>query len=168
MERTFRDHHALVYRAAYRITGNAADADDVTQVVFMRLLRREEGRPALSDTPGSYLHRAAVNAALDVVRSRRAARSTPLEDVAPALEDDSSRSPDRGRDAQDLKQALRRSLARQSPRAAEIFTLRYIEGLDNHEIARMLGISRTTVAVILHRTRARLRRDLEKVTGGSR
>ena len=40
LEAIFREHHGAVYRAAYRITGNAADAEDVLQTVFTRLLRR--------------------------------------------------------------------------------------------------------------------------------
>ena len=43
-ERVFRAHHGLVFRTAYRITGNAADAEDVSQTVFLRLFRREIGR----------------------------------------------------------------------------------------------------------------------------
>src|SRR5258708_15851286 len=67
LEMLFREHHGAVYRAAYRITGNAMDAEDVLQTVFTRLLRREE-QPDLSESAGSYLHRAAVNAALDLIR----------------------------------------------------------------------------------------------------
>ena len=59
LEALFREHHGAVYRAAYRITGNAMDAEDVLQTVFTRLLRREE-QPDLSESAGSYLHRAAV------------------------------------------------------------------------------------------------------------
>jgi len=40
LETLFREHHGAVYRAAYRITGNAMDAEDVLQTVFTRLLRR--------------------------------------------------------------------------------------------------------------------------------
>jgi len=41
-ERLFHEHHGLVYRAAYRITGRAEDAEDVLQTLFVRLLRRSE------------------------------------------------------------------------------------------------------------------------------
>jgi len=47
-------------------------------------------------------------------------------------------------------------VARLSPRAAEIFSLRFFEGLDNVEIARTLDTTQATVAVTLHRTRERL------------
>ena len=131
----YRDHHKRVLSAAYRVTGNAQDAEDVLQTVFMRLVRREGGSP-LSDSPGSYLHRAAINAALDVVRSREASRTSPLEDVEPSLsaraEDGSGPDPGRrrdpGRDPQgagqdepevrrDLRPALLRGLRQPRDRA---------------------------------------------------
>ena len=49
LEDLFREHNGAVYRAAYRITGNAMDAEDVLQTVFMRLLRREDGFVRLSE-----------------------------------------------------------------------------------------------------------------------
>ena len=53
-----------------------------------------------------------------------------------------------------------RALSRLNPRAAEVFALRYFEGLDNREIARILGTSWSSVAVTLHRTRVRLRKEI--------
>src|SRR5437667_10856411 len=70
IDEMFRRHHGLVYRAAYRITGNAEDAEDVLQTLFLRLLRRE--RPLdFQANPQGYLHRAAVNIALDVIKLRK-------------------------------------------------------------------------------------------------
>src|ERR1700687_3846810 len=106
----FQAHHGLVFRTAYRITGNAADAEDVLQTVFLRLLRRERGLGVL-DTPGSYLRRAAINVALDLVRSGRQRQDVSLEDV-PDLHAD--------QEPRELRIALIRSLARLSPREAEV------------------------------------------------
>lgn len=167
LDSIFRAHHEAVFRAAWRITGNASDAEDVLQVVFLRLLRRE-GQVELSETTGSYLHRAAVNAALDVLRRRRTARATPLDELAETLPDPSEHLPERRRADGEMREALRDALVKLSPRAAEVFTLRYVEGWDNWEIARMLGMPRVSVAVSLHRTRLRLRKDLERFAGGSR
>src|SRR5262245_34424497 len=65
----FRQHYLLVYRTAYSVTGNPHDAEDVLQNVFLWLLRR--GLPSdLKDTK-AYLYRAAVNASLNVVKSRQ-------------------------------------------------------------------------------------------------
>ena len=164
LERIFRDHHAQVFRAAHRITGSASDAEDVVQTVFLRVLRIERG-DELSDTPGSYLHRAAVNAALDLVRTRRTWRLTSLEDAAPHLVDDPERGPERLREDAAQREQIRRALGEMSPKTAEIFALRYFEGYDNHEIAKMLHASRSTVAVLLHRARARLKKELRSFTG---
>ena len=164
LESIFAEHQQRVLRAAYRVTGNAQDAEDVLQTVFLRLSRREGGSP-LSDSPGSYLHRAAINAALDLVRSRTAARSTPLDDVESTLASAPEQSPDRIRDAQELRDWIRQALSKMSPKAAEIFVLRYFEGYGNNEIARMLGTSRSTVNVILHRTRNRLKDEMSDQVG---
>lgn len=164
LETLFREHHGAVYRAAYRITGNAMDAEDVLQTVFTRLLRREE-QPDLSESAGSYLHRAAVNAALDLMRRRKRARRVDLDEVGETLVDVSDIGPERSRGNQELKDRLREAMSRLSPRQAEIFTLRYLEGLGNLEIAKMMGASQTSIAVLLHRARHRLQKELGSLQG---
>ena len=164
LETLFREHHGAVYRAAYRITGNAMDAEDVLQTVFTRLLRREE-QPDLSESAGSYLHRAAVNAALDLMRRRKRARSVDLDEVGDQLIDTKEPGPERARGSQELKTRLREAMSRLSPRQAEIFSLRYIEGLGNLEISKMLGASQTSIAVLLHRARHRLQKELGSLEG---
>ncbi len=138
----------MVFRTAYRITGNAADAEDVSQTVFLRLFRRETKADVL-DSEESYLRRAAINGALDVIRSRQADRTVELTDLHPAHDD-----------PRDLRRALGRAMAELKPRWAEIFVLRFIEGFSNAEVAKMLGISQVLVAVIVHRTRQQLRKEL--------
>src|SRR5579864_8704824 len=155
LERSFQTHHALVFRTAYRITGNAADAEDVLQTVFLRLLRRGSAADAL-EKEESYLRRAAINAALDVVRARQADRSVELVDM--------SAGPRQG-SALELRQALAKALAQLEPRRAEIFVLRFLEGFENPEIARLLGISQVLVAVLVHRTRQQLRKELRRFLG---
>ena len=164
IENIFREHHKQVLRAAYRVTGSVDDAQDVLQTVFLRLVRREGGSP-LSDSPGGYLHRAAINASLDMLRSRQSSRSTPLENVEPMLADSPDRGPDRAQDASEIRDQIRQALTKASPKAAEIFILRYFEGYGNNEIAKMLGTSRSTVNVILHRTRHKLRQELGAYLG---
>ena len=159
LEALFREHHGAVYRAAYRITGNAMDAEDVLQTVFTRLLRREE-QPDLSETAGSYLHRAAVNAALDLMRRRKRSKKVDLDEVGDRLVDDTQPGPERAWGNQELKVRLREAMSHLSPRQAEIFSLRYLEGLGNLEIAKMLGSSQTAIAVLLHRARHRLQKEL--------
>jgi len=159
LEQVFRDHQQRVLRAAYRITGSSDDAQDVLQTVFLRLVRREGGA-RLSDDPGNYLHRAAINAALDLVRSRRSAKTTPLELLEPVLAVGSETAPDRVQGSSEIRAVIREALGKMSPRAAEVFALRYFEGYGNNEIAKLLGTSRSTINVILHRTRNKLRDEI--------
>jgi RNA polymerase sigma-70 factor (ECF subfamily) len=161
IEKIFVAHHDRVYRAAYRVTGNASDAEDVVQTVFLRLLRNQRDFEAVEDA-GNYLHRAGINAALDLVRSRRAA--VPLDDV-PLKHTSGSWVPDRQHDPVQLQDWIRRAVAQLHPTAAEMFTLRYFEGLDNAEVARLMNTSEGTVAVTLHRTRNRLQREIRSYVG---
>ena len=159
LERAFGAHHGLVFRTAYRITGNAADAEDVLQTVFLRLARKGTNVDAVENQE-SYLRRAAINAALDVIRSRQASPTVELPD----LEDETAHAEIARNDAGELgpafRQALGRALAQLRPRSAQIFALRFLEGFSNPQIAQMLGISQVLVAVIVHRTRQQLRKEL--------
>jgi len=151
----FRSHHGLVFRTAYRITGNAADAEDVLQTVFLRLVRRTSQSDAMENEE-SYLRRAAINASLDVIRSRQSNPTVELLEIPGGRNDG---------EITELRQALGRALSKLQPRAAEIFALRFIEGMSNLEIARMLGISQVLVAVTVYRTRQQLRKQLAKYLG---
>jgi len=164
LEQIYREHYKRVLSAAYRVTGNPQDAEDVLQTVFMRLVRREGGSP-LSDSPGSYLHRAAINASLDIVRSRHSSRTSPLDDVEPLLAEADQKSPERLQGSGEIRDEIRKALSKMSPKSAEVFILRYFEGYGNHEIARMLGASRSTINVILHRTRLKLREEIASYVG---
>ena len=161
LERDFRAHHGMVFRTAYRITGNAGDAEDVLQTVFLRLLRRGGNADPLENSE-SYLRRAAINAALDVIRSRQAEQTVPLPEESSGL----MPSAPAQADVSGLRAALSRAIAGLKPRPAEIFALRFLEGLSNQEIAQALGISQVLVAVIVHRTRQQLRKQLRPYLGG--
>ena len=157
LERLFRDHHEHVFRAAYRITGSVTDAEDVLQTIFLRLASNAE-TPDLAPSPGGYLHRAAVNAALDIVRKRGRARLVSF-DSAQELNSPNS-SPEEEHADRELRALLRHAVAKLGERPATVFALRYFEGYDNNQIAELLGTSPTVVAVTLHRARTRLRREI--------
>jgi RNA polymerase sigma-70 factor, ECF subfamily len=160
-ERVFREHYAGVYRAAYRVTGNAGDAEDVLQTVFLRMWKRDGAQEPVENLSG-FLYRSAINAALDVVRSRRRKRDLPLEEFEPMLADPAHRRPDRAHIGGEIREWLRRSLARLNPREAQMFVLRFFEGKDNPEIAKILDTTPGTVAVTLSRTRSRLEKEFRQ------
>ena len=165
LEQIFREHHALVFRAAYRITGNANDAEDVLQTVFLRMLKRDKDAEPVSSLP-SFLHRAAVNAAVDLMRSRRNIKNIPLDEMEPMLAESPHRNPERAHTAVEIREWLREAVARLNPRIAEMFTLRFFEGKENPEIAEILNTTPGTVAVTLSRTRDKLEKEYRAYVGG--
>lgn len=165
LERIFREHHGMVFRAAYRVTGNAGDAEDVLQTVFLRLVRRDPEADPVGNM-ASFLHRAAVNAGLDLIRTRQHIRNVPLDELEPVLAEPAHRSPERAHVSGEIRDWLRGALARLNPRIAQMFTLRFFEGKDNPEIARILNTTPGTVAVTLSRTRDRLQKEFQAYLGG--
>ena len=151
----FQDHYEFVHRTAYRVTGNFADAEDVIQTLFLRLCRRELP-PALLANPRGYLYRAAVNIALDVLRTRRRhpADGDDWEMANVVAESQASRG------EEEMFERLRVALAALKPRAAEILILRHVHGYTDSDIARLLGVSRSAIAVSLFRSRLQLRRSI--------
>lgn len=162
IEKLFREHSRMVFQTAFRITGSRMEAEDVLQNLFLRLLDREYALQ-LKSSPAQYLRRAAVNLALDQLRKRK--RQVSLEEVS-ELSAARSSEPDDRQVSSELAARLRSALARLHPTAAEMFVLRHFEGLSNTEIARLMGTSWGTVAVTLHRTHRRLRKELGSFVGG--
>ena len=157
LEQMFWAHHQRILRAVYRITGNMADAEDVAQSVFARLLKSGECNV---EAAGSYLYRAAINGALDLIRSRQRCREVSLESAIHVASSEPESSPERQLSRGELRDQLRKALASLSPRSAEIFVLRFIEDLTNQEIAALVGTSRAVVAVTLHQARSRLSKEM--------
>jgi len=147
----YRRFSATVFVAALRITGSRSDAEDVLQTVFLRILKQGE-RFELSSSGEAYFRRAAANAAIDILRRRSASAEVPLESAvlrpaaaAPLV----------------LRQGLRQALGRREAEDAELFLLKYVEGLSVSELARMYGIETGTVGSRLFRIRQALQRAIE-------
>jgi RNA polymerase sigma-70 factor (ECF subfamily) len=169
LERVFLEHKERVFRAAYRVTGTVSDSEDVVQSVFLKLARRELGDVGDDiQNIGGYLHRAAVNAALDVIRLRRDAQNMALEDAEVSRPLELSSPAEGEYSPLELRRWLRQAVSKLGTRSAEMFVLRYIEGRDNSEIAKMLKTSRATVAVTLHRTRSLLKNDFRAYMEGTK
>ena len=128
-----------VYRTALRITGDAAEADDATQEVFLRLhdqLHRFEERSSFS----TWIYRVTVNLAID--RTRTKARRPGSIDGVDAQAPDSATAPaERG----DLERAVIAALAGLSEKLRTALVLRYLEDLSYEEIADVLECSIGTV-----------------------
>jgi RNA polymerase sigma factor (sigma-70 family) len=159
-EDIFRDYANLVFATAYGVTRSREDAEDVVQTIFMRLF--QSGLPPdFHKNPKGYLYCAATNQSLTLLRSRR---RRPTADI------DSATIPDRAA-IEDPDEVLRRRLYEAienlDAKAVQLLMLRYAQGYTDAEIAKLLGASRVSIAVRLHRAKARLKKLLLTSPGGN-
>ena len=152
----YRQHAGRVYALCLRLTGDARDAEERTQDVFVRLwekVRSFRGESAFS----SWLHRLAVNVVLNERRTtgRRELRVMTAEDPG-ALERN------RGSTTEGLSIDLERAIAELPEGAREVFVLYDIEGYGHAEIAGLVGIAEGTSKAQLFRARRLLREKLER------
>jgi RNA polymerase sigma-70 factor (ECF subfamily) len=157
----FREHYDLIYRTAYSITRTAEDAEDVVQTIFLRLLRRES-LPDLTSNPKGYFYRAAVNLSLKTIRSRQRQVLTGDSEHFEADRDTTAGSDE---EDEELDRRLWRAIAELNEGAAQTLVLRYIHGHSLAGIAKLLGTTRSTVAVSLFRSRARLKKLIRASQG---
>ena len=159
-EEIYREYSELVYRTAKGILGTVEDAEDVLQVIFVRLLRSQL-TPSAKKNLKPYLYRAAVNQSLVIIKSRR--RHILTDDTtqlaSPTAANDSEL-------AENLHTRLYEAIAKLSPEDGELIILRHIHNMSDADIARMLGTSRGVIAVRLFRSRARLRKLLRGALEG--
>jgi RNA polymerase sigma-70 factor (ECF subfamily) len=161
-EELFREHYALVHRTAYSVTGSLEDAEDVVQTLFLRLIRRGLP-PGCRENPKAYLYRAAVNMALDAVRSRRRHITTSVSDRLDVPDETGRPNPESA-----IQGPLVEAIAQLNPTAVEMLILRYEHHYSDAEIGKLLGKSRGVVAVTLYRARARLKKLLRASAGEKR
>lgn len=152
----YRRYVERIHAYAYRRSGSRAIAEDVTSTTFEKALRGLDRYRWREPGIGPWLFRIASNELVDVHRRQdrqdrvterllhqREAVSTPEDDV---VRDD----------------AVRAALDRIAPRYQRALTLRYLADLSNEEAAAAMGLSRATMAVVVHRAGAALRRVIEQ------
>jgi RNA polymerase sigma factor (sigma-70 family) len=150
-------HGRDVLNVALRVLRDADLAKDVYQEVFLAIWRRWD-RCDSSTNWGAYLYRVTVRKALELARARRLVPASIEERDLPGV----GANPDAGLQLDELQQELTRSLARLPRHQAEVFILSRIEGLDHGAIAEILGCSRNSVRVSLHRAVKELAREMSE------
>ncbi len=162
-EELYRQHATRLYNVAYRMLGNASDAEDLLQEIFLLAYRKLSSFRGES-TLATWLHRLAMNACLDHLRSRAAKTAH----ATSSLEGD----PGRGRTldpAAPIEMAaaridLERAIGDLPAGYRAAFVLHDVEGFAHREIAQILGIAEGTSKSQVYYARLSLR----KMLGGSR
>ena len=168
-------YSSMIYRLAFGVTRNQADAEEVLQDVLLTLARKGgsfEGRSAL----GSWIYRITTNAALNKRRGKRLELETPLEELLPTFKADGHRAGDRPYVLADWSQnpeeellsgerrrVLERAIDRLPDHYRAVLVLRDVEELSNENVAEFLGESVPSVKSRLHRARMVLREQLTLV-----
>jgi RNA polymerase sigma-70 factor (ECF subfamily) len=155
-------HSPKVFRLAYRITGDEASAEDAVQETFLRAYR-SLGRFDSRSQFGTWLHRIAVNTAVELVRKQQRHRSRHEEMPAGGGEPlpSSDPGPDRLALGQEVERAVRSALAGLSPMERTAFILRHFEGRSIAEICDQLGLGVSAGKQAVFRAVKKLRIVLE-------
>lgn len=158
-------HSRSIYRAAYRITGNAADADDVVQETFLRAYRAlpsYDSRAAFN----TWLHRIAINCSLDLIdsRKRREGRiDANVEDLSVLASHDAA--PDRIVLGTEMQRAIAAAMDALTGNERTAFVLRHFEGMPLEEIGQILGTRLNATKNTVFRAVRKLRQQLQPFTG---
>jgi RNA polymerase sigma-70 factor (ECF subfamily) len=147
----YAEHGDMVFRAAMRLTANRADAEDVTQELFIRLPRIVGGFAGVMSQFAPWLRRIAVRDALMRMRGGRRRREVSAESIASLV---SASHDTLGRIT------LETALAALGAEHRTVFLLKEVEGYSHAEIAELLGITVANSEVRLHRARRQLREFL--------
>jgi len=157
--RLYDMHVDRVYRHIYYRVGNVADAEDLTQRVFLKAWQAIRRYKKTSSPFLAWLMTISHNLVVDFYRSKK--ESVYLDFELPA--DETYSSPECSAEAHFEQQQLRRAILELPGDQQQVILMRFIGGFSYPEIASSLGKSEGAIRVILHRALVRLRKILEKV-----
>ncbi|MGC2527379.1 MAG: sigma-70 family RNA polymerase sigma factor [Candidatus Acidiferrum sp.] len=161
-----------LYRRALRMTGNAADAEDVRQEALLKAFSRlsqfagqqDEGKDDLH----AWISRITTNASIDLIRQRREGKYVSLEEPGATPEETfgarlaaRADNPEEQYSRRELRGLMAGAIARLAPDLRQICLLRDVLQYSTHEVAARLGISTVAVRLRLFRAHRRLREALQ-------
>jgi RNA polymerase sigma-70 factor (ECF subfamily) len=161
-EELFKLHHRRVYAVCLRMTGNAAEAEDLTQEVFVQVFRKLDTFRGES-TFTTWLHRLTVNCVLMHFRKNRRRKEQLTEDGELLEQVIKVRNVITSFPILD-RLALDEAIVKLAPGYRAVFILHDVEGLQHIEIANILGCSVGTSKSQLHKARMKMRRLLRQPT----
>jgi RNA polymerase sigma-70 factor (ECF subfamily) len=152
-----RSHFRRVYQFCRSLLGNDADAEDACQTVFLTVSRKRDELAGV-EQPVPWLLQIARLTCLNARRERDRKRAAPLG-AAPLEADDPGELPPPVGAGEDLDR-IRAAAERLPERYRAVLALHFQQGLSHEEMAKVLGLSRGALRVLLHRAVAGLRREV--------
>ena len=156
----FLPHHKLLYRVAYQLTGNAQDAEDLLQDLYLKLWQKRDDLPdeAMNE---AYLVTMTRNLFIDQRRLKHLDASAELknEDGPP-----DEQSLDRQIDAKDEAQQMEGLINQLPERDAKIIQMHLVEDRSYEEIERDTGLSQGNIRIIVMRTKKKLKQQFQNIT----
>jgi RNA polymerase sigma-70 factor (ECF subfamily) len=161
-------HSRYVYQVAFRLTGSASDAEDVVQETFFKAYRQLNRFEARADFR-TWIHRIAVNCAIDLIRARRyretAHDPADLEAGTAGSLSSSDPPPDRLALSREIQDRVAAALQALTPMERAAFTLRHVEGRSIREIGTALGLKSEATKNSVFRAVRKMRLALEPLVG---
>jgi RNA polymerase sigma-70 factor, ECF subfamily len=166
-----RAHSATVFRVAFRIVGNEADAEEIVQETFLRGYQRLAGFEGRSGF-GTWIYRIAVNCALNRISQsgvkaeyRHGEENDPEQKIVQVAA--STANPERMLLSREIATAQAQAMQRLTSTERTAFVLRHMEGCSTDEIATALGIDPNAAKQAVFRAVQKLRRELASLRGNA-
>jgi RNA polymerase sigma-70 factor (ECF subfamily) len=165
-ERLFSRHQSRLHALSVRYLGDPAEADDVVQETFLRLLRVADWVDENFNV-AAWLHRVATNLSLTVLRRRRRTQlvSGDEEWLLSAHDQHRSGQPDQAYEMGEARDRVVQVAAALPAQQRAVFLMREIEGLSYGDIAARLGVSHGAVESLLFRARRRFKQEYLSLEG---
>jgi RNA polymerase sigma-70 factor (ECF subfamily) len=166
-----RAHSAAVFRVAFRIIGNEAEAEEIVQEAFLRGYQQLESFQQRSSF-GTWIYRIAVNCALNRISKpgieaeyRHGDESDPEQKTVQVATPQAD--PERILLNREISAARELAMLRLTPTEKSAFVLRHLEDRSTHEIAEVLGIAPNAAKQAVFRAVQKLRRELAPLRGNA-
>ena len=156
----FMPHYKLLYRVAYYLTGNAQDAEDLLQDMYLKLWQKRHVLKEETDTQ-AYLVTMMKNLFIDQRRHKRLDAS---EDIEAHASPPDERSLDHQLDARDEVQQVEGLIRQLSERDAKIIQMHLMEDRSYEEIESDTGLSQGNIRIIVMRAKKKLKQQFLNIT----
>lgn len=171
-EEIVQRHHRRIYNICYRFAGNADDAQDLTQEVFIKMYRTLNSFDAGKGAFMTWVTTITRNLLVDHFRKKKGDRLTDSLDSAPSEHEDAlplseriadqSIPPDAQVQSRETREVVHEALQKLSPELREALILRDLQDMDYRDIATALRVPEGTVKSRINRGRAELARLLQR------